>query len=56
MSDLFNDLKLDYDDKKRAWLLEADGEIIWVVGQRSSALYPVPIESQDYIILTKLIP
>jgi len=56
VSDLFNDLKLDYDDKKRAWLLEADGEIIWVVGQRSSALYPVPIESQDYIILTKLIP
>ena len=56
VSDLFNDLKLDYDDKKRAWLLEADGEIIWVVGLRSSALYPVPIESQDYIILTKLIP
>ena len=56
VSDLFNDMKLDYDDKKRAWLLEADGEIIWVVGLRSSALYPVPIESQDYIILTKLIP
>ncbi len=56
VSDLFNDLKLDYDDKKRAWLLEADGEIIWVVGIRSSALYSVPIESQDYFILTKLIP
>ena len=56
VSDLFNDLKLDYSHKKRTWLLEADGEIIWVVGQRSSALYPVPIESQDYIILTKLIP
>lgn len=56
VSDLFNDMKLDYNDKKRTWLLEADGEIIWVVGLRSSALYPVPIESQDYIILTKLIP
>ena len=55
VSDLFSDLKLDYDDKKRAWLLEADGEIIWVVGLRSSAHYTVPIGSQDYIILTKLI-
>ena len=56
VSDLFNDMKLDYNDKKRAWLLEADGEIIWVVGLRSSALYPVPIGSQDYFILTKQIP
>ena len=55
VSDLFSDLKLDYYDKKRAWLLEADGEIIWVVGLRSSAHYTVPIGSQDYIILTNLI-
>jgi len=54
VSDLFNDMKLDYDDKKRTWLLEADGDIIWVVGHRSSAHYPVPIGSQDYLILTKL--
>ncbi len=53
VSDLFNDMKLDYEDKKRAWLLEADGQIIWVVGLRSSAHYPVPIGSQDYIILSK---
>ena len=56
VSDLFNDHKLDYFDKQNAWLLEADGKIIWVVGHRSSAHYPVPIDSQDYIILTKLIP
>ena len=55
VSDLFNDMKLDYADKQNAWLLEADGDIIWVVGLRSSAHYPVPIESQDYIILTKII-
>ena len=56
VSDLFNDLKLDYFDRQNAWLLEADGEIIWVVGRRSSAHYPVEIGYQDYIILTEIIP
>ena len=56
VSNLFNDMKMDYLDKKRAWILEADGEIIWVVGLRSCALYPVHIGSEDYFILTKQIP
>ena len=56
VSDLFNDLKLDYFHKQNAWLLEADSEIIWVVGLRSTIHYPVEINSQDYLILTKLIP
>ena len=56
VSDLFNDLKLDYFDRQNAWLLEADGRIIWVVGRRSSAHFPVEIDSQDYIILTEIIP
>ena len=56
VSDLFNDRKLDYFQKQNAWLLEADGEIIWVVGLRSTIHYPVEINRQDYIILTKLIP
>ena len=56
VSDLFNELKLDYASKKHAWLLEADDQIIWVVGIRSTAHYPVEKESQDYLILTKTIP
>ena len=56
VSDLFNELKLDYATKKNAWLLESDGDIIWVVGQRSTAHYPVENGSQDYLILTKTIP
>lgn len=56
VSDLFNDLKLDYFNKQNAWLLEADGRIIWVVGYRSSAHFPVEIGSQDYIMLTEIIP
>ena len=56
VSDIFNDYKLDYFDKQNAWLLEADGEIIWVVGLRSTVHYPVTPGSQDYLILTKVIP
>ncbi len=56
VSDLFNDLKLDYIDKQSAWLLEADGNIIWVVGLRSTAHFTVPIGSQDYFILTQVRP
>ena len=51
VSDLFADLKLDHSGKRDVWLLEADGEILWVLGFRASALYPVTPESQDYILL-----
>ena len=51
MSDLFADQKLDHQDKQDAWLLEADGDILWVLGHRASALYPVEPESQDYLVL-----
>lgn len=51
VSDLFADLKLDHAAKRDAWLLEADGEILWVLGYRASALYPVLPESQDYLLL-----
>lgn len=51
LSDLFNDLKLDHADRQAAWLLEADGDILWVLGHRASALYPVKKESQDYLIM-----
>ncbi len=50
VSDLFNDLKLDDSEKHNAWLLEADGDIIWVLGHRASALYPVVLQSQDYLL------
>lgn len=51
VSDLFNDLKLNHDAKASAWLLEADGDILWVLGLRASALYPVKPHSQDYLLL-----
>ena len=51
VSDLFNDLKLDHNAKTSTWLLEADGDILWVLGHRASALYPVKPGSQDYLML-----
>ena len=51
VSDLFNDMKLDHAQRLNTWLLEADGDILWVLGQRASALYPVEKESQDFVIL-----
>ena len=50
VSDLFADLKLDYAEKQSAWILEADGNILWVLGHRASALYPVARESQNYLL------
>ena len=51
VSDLFADLKLDHAGKRDTWLLEADGDILWVLGHRASALYPVKPESQGYLLL-----
>ena len=52
VSDLFADLKLDHAAKQSAWILEADGDILWLLGYRASAHYPVTPESQDFLLLT----
>ncbi len=52
VSDLFVDFKLDHSAKRDVWLLEVDGDILWVLGHRASALYPVKKESQDYLLLS----
>lgn len=52
VSDLFNDLKLNHAAKREAWLMEADETIIWVLGYRSSAHYPVTKESKNYLLLS----
>lgn len=41
VSDLFSDLKLSLEQKANTWLLIANGKIAWVVGLRSTALFPV---------------
>ncbi len=51
VSDLFADFKLSHAAKQSVWILEADGKILWMIGYRASALYPVNQESQDYVLL-----
>lgn len=52
LSDLFTDFKLDREQKKNVWILEADGEIVWVLGLRAANAFRVKNTSQSYILLT----
>lgn len=52
ISDLFTDLKLSEKDKNEAWLLEADGEILWVVGYRASQAYKVASGATSYVVIS----
>lgn len=52
ISDLFTDLKLSEKEKNETWLLEADGEIVWVIGYRSSQAFKVPKDSTNYLVLS----
>lgn len=52
ISDLFTDLKLSEKEKNETWLLEADGEILWVVGYRAAQAYKVSREAASYVIIS----
>lgn len=52
LSDLFTDLKLGEREKNDVWIMEADGEIIWVIGYRASALYKVSATDDSYLMLS----
>ncbi len=52
LSDLFTDMKLSEREKNEVWLMEADGEILWVIGCRASALYKVGADDKRYLMLS----
>ena len=52
LSDLFTDLKFSEKQKKETWILEADGEILWVIGLRSARAFKVPSDSANYVIIS----
>ncbi len=55
LSDLFSDLHLDAEAKRNVWILEADGEILWIIGYRASAHYAVkPGNSRSFVLLSVL--
>lgn len=51
LSDLFVDMKLTQAQKSAAWLLEADGKILWVLGYRAAHEFVVTPGATDYVLL-----
>lgn len=51
VSDIFTDAHFTLEEKKRQWLLEADGKILWILGLRASAEYCVQPTSSAYLTL-----
>lgn len=51
VSDVFSDAKYSAADKRRAWLLDCDGEVLWIVGLRASRLFTVGPQTKKYLRL-----
>ena len=52
LSDLFTDLKLSGFQKANIWVIESKGNIIWVVGYRTSSKYCVNLDTKKVLKLT----
>ena len=52
VSDIFSDLKLSEQQKRRVLLLTADGDIVWILGIRSGALYSMTASTKRILVLT----
>lgn len=55
LSDIFANAKYSAEDKRSQWVLECDGEIVWLPGLRNSAAFSVGPDTKRYIKLTYLI-
>lgn len=51
LSDIFAAAKYGAEDKGNAWILTADGEIVWVVGLRASSRWSVVPQTRRYLRL-----
>lgn len=51
LSDLFVDLQFTHSQKRLVWVLEADGEIVWVVGHRAAEATRVDRGCTDWLLL-----
>lgn len=54
VSDILKDAKLSTARKRSVWLLTCNGDILWIVGLRASALYTVTPATRRYLRLTYL--
>lgn len=51
ISDIFADAKLNAQQKKEIWLMTCDGQIVWAVGLRASALFTIGPSTRSYLRL-----
>lgn len=51
VSDLFVNAKYSALQKRRAWLLTCNGEIVWIPGLRNTASFPIGPDSRRYLRL-----
>jgi tRNA(Ile)-lysidine synthase len=52
VSDIYQDAKLSAQQKREAWLLTRNGEILWIVGIRASSLFAVSHNTTTYLRLS----
>ena len=52
LSDIFSDLHYSIPERQRAWILEADGMILWLIGIRASRHFPVTSETKSILRLS----
>jgi tRNA(Ile)-lysidine synthase len=52
VSDIFADAKLSAQQKRDAWLLTRNGEILWILGIRASNFYTVGAKTYEYLRLS----
>lgn len=51
LSDYFSDHKYSLADKERAWLLCSDGQIIWIIGERTDNRYRVTSATKKVLMI-----
>jgi tRNA(Ile)-lysidine synthase len=52
VSDIFADAKLTAQQKRDAWLLTRNGEILWILGMRASSLFSVTADTRTFLRLS----
>jgi tRNA(Ile)-lysidine synthase len=51
LSDYFTDCKFDLLEKENQWILESDGQIIWIVGKRNDERFKVSAHTNNVLMI-----
>jgi tRNA(Ile)-lysidine synthase len=51
LSDYFTDCKLDLLEKEKQWILESDGQIVWIIGKRNDERFRVSDHTDNVLMI-----